>query len=287
VERAQQHGLGSRSARSFLLTVLGELVLPSGRPVWTGTLLEALSLLGVDPRAARQAVNRAATKGLLTAERVGRRTRWQLTKQAVELLVEGTERIYSLHRRQRRWDGRLVMVLVPNPPERDRRNRLRTQLAWAGFGPLTPGVWLSPWAHRLADAERILGELGLRDSASVLLAELSPAQDPARLAAEAFDLPGLAAAYRDFLQAQAPRLEASPPSDPATATAELLGLVHRWRQLPFLDPDLPRELLPEDWIGDQAAACFHRLHDRLAPLAAIWWAEREGAGLPLERGAGP
>jgi phenylacetic acid degradation operon negative regulatory protein len=277
VEPAQQHGLGSRSARAYLLTVLGELVLPRGGAVWTQTLLEALGLLEVDPRAARQAVNRAAGKGLLAPERHGRRTRWHLTPAATALLTEGTERIYSLHRARRRWDGRLVLCLVATPGERDQRRRLRTRLAWAGFGALAPGVWLGPWAERRGALERVLEELGLRGTAQVFVAEPSPSEDPRQLAAAAFDLPGLAAAYRAFVAAEAPRLAAPPPRDEERATAALLALVHRWRQLPFLDPDLPEELLPEDWAGDQAAACFHRLHDRLAPWAARWWAAREPA----------
>jgi phenylacetic acid degradation operon negative regulatory protein len=274
VARAHDHGLGSESARSYLLTVLGELVLPAGGPVWTTALLEALGTLGIDSRAARQAVNRASAKGLLAAERVGRRTRWRLTKPAEDLLVEGTERIYALHHRRRSWDGRWVLALVPSPPGRNARRHLRTQLSWAGFGQLAPGAWISPWAERLHEAERALSDLGLRQAATVLVGELSHTEDPQRLVATAWDVDGLAAAYRRFLAEHEGRLADSPPPEPGEAVAELLRLVHRWRRLPFDDPDLPSELLPPGWPGEAAAACFHDLHDRLAPTAWAWWAER-------------
>ena len=51
-------------------------------------------------------------------------------------------------------------------------------------------------------------------------------------------------------------------------------LVHEWRQLPLLDPDLPARLLPRDWPASGAAQLFHRLHDRWAGDAARWWDER-------------
>jgi len=275
MESVHQRGRGGQSARSLLLTVLGELVLPADGPVWTQTLLGALELLGVDPRAARQALNRARARGLLSAQRHGRRVRWQLTPPAKALLAEGTERIYGLGRQRRRWDGRVVLCIIGVPLEREARRRVRTRLAWAGFGVLAPGVWLSPWVERSAQAERVLAELGLGGTASVFLAQPAVGEDPRGLAARAFDLPSLARAYELFLADWGPRLDAPAPEDVAVGTAQLLTLVHRWRQLPFLDPGLPAELLPSVWVGDEAATCFHRLHDRLWPAALQWWAMRE------------
>ena len=60
--------LGAASARSLLLTVLGEFVLPGGRPVWTSTLLELLADLDVAEKAARQAIMRTADSGWIDGE---------------------------------------------------------------------------------------------------------------------------------------------------------------------------------------------------------------------------
>ena len=84
------------SARSLLMTVLGEFVLPAGRPVWTWVLVDTLASFGVAEKSARQALARAAAEGLLVRERVGRRTRWDLTPPARRLLTEGARRIYDL-----------------------------------------------------------------------------------------------------------------------------------------------------------------------------------------------
>src|SRR5664280_2475439 len=47
--------LGAPSARSLLVTVLGEFVLPAGGWVWTGTLVVVRGALGIEAGAARQA----------------------------------------------------------------------------------------------------------------------------------------------------------------------------------------------------------------------------------------
>ena len=66
-------GQSAPSARALLLTLLGEFVLPDGGRAWAATLIEALSLLDVEARTARQAIARTARAGLLASERSGRR----------------------------------------------------------------------------------------------------------------------------------------------------------------------------------------------------------------------
>jgi phenylacetic acid degradation operon negative regulatory protein len=40
-----------------------------------------------------------------------------------------------------------------------------------------------------------------------------------------------------------------------------------WRQLPYLDPGLPLELLPKPWSGETAAHLFAELNAQLAEPA--------------------
>lgn len=67
------------SARSLLFTVLGELVWPTGKPVWTATLVHLLRGLGIEEQTARQAIARAASSDWITAVRLGREVSWSLT----------------------------------------------------------------------------------------------------------------------------------------------------------------------------------------------------------------
>src|ERR1700704_4253861 len=92
------------SARSLLMTVLGEYVLPRGRAVWTSALVDALAMFGVEAKSARQALARTAAEGWLASERVGRRVRWALTPPGHRLLTEGARRIYDFGGAERTWD---------------------------------------------------------------------------------------------------------------------------------------------------------------------------------------
>src|SRR4051794_16752844 len=135
----------ANSARSILLTMLGEFVHPRGGEVWTGTLVAALAATGIEPKAARQALARTAAEGLLASSRHGRRARWRLTGAGGALLTEGTERIYGFMRGSRTWDGRWLVITVGVPEsQRQLRHRLRTRLTWLGLGSPSPGLWIVP-----------------------------------------------------------------------------------------------------------------------------------------------
>src|SRR3954451_18448215 len=132
VTRRQE--LGAASARSLLLTVLGEFVLPGGRPVRTAPILDLLADLDVAEKAARQAIMRTADSGWITGSRTGRETRWSLTDAGTRLLKEGTDRIYGFAADDRSWEGQWLVLVVAVPENaRQLRTTLRTQLGWAGL----------------------------------------------------------------------------------------------------------------------------------------------------------
>ena len=143
---------GAQSARGMLLTLLGEFVLPAEGVAWTSAVLAAFERLGVAEKATRQALMRTSNAGWLKPDKVGRRTRWQLTPAARRLLTDGAERIYSFGPAHD-WDGTWVLVQV-RIPDSDRRTRheVRTRLAWAGYGSLGPGLWISPHSGRQQEA---------------------------------------------------------------------------------------------------------------------------------------
>src|SRR3954471_7816218 len=85
---ARRRELGAASARSLLLTVLGEFVLPAARPVRTAALLELLADVDVAEKAARQALMRTADSGWIASRRAGRESRWSLTEAGERLLRE-------------------------------------------------------------------------------------------------------------------------------------------------------------------------------------------------------
>jgi phenylacetic acid degradation operon negative regulatory protein len=267
---SRRHAAGGQSARGLLFTVLGEFVLPAGGAAWTSAFIGVFARLGIEERATRQALMRTAADGWLTSERVGRRSRWRLTPAGERLLTEGTKRIYHFTAVAPAWDGRWVLVLARAPEtERPARHLLRTRLAWAGFGSPAPGVWISAHAGRAGEAATILAEAGLLPEAQIFLAEHRGGGELAGLVRQAWDLAALEQRYRDFLAA----FSGERGRDPLVRVVEL---VHAWRRFPWIDPVLPRALLPSPWSGERAAALFGRLHASWSADATAEWLRASG-----------
>ena len=237
----------------MLLTTLGEFVLPLRAPVWQESLIEALGALGYKLHAARQALARSVAAGWLNTERHGRRARVSLTEETTQMLETGARRIYSFGDSWE-WDGRWLLVVLRVPEERrDVRHRVRTRLAWAGFGSLGGGLWITPHAERereLSDVDSVAEMLSFRASLGTL-------GDPAGVLAEAWDLKAVAADYRSFI-ARFARLR---PKAPEAVFRAQTQLVHEWRKFPFLDPDLPETMLPARWPRAQALEVFRDRHE--------------------------
>ncbi len=258
------------SARSLLLTVLGEYVLPGGEAAWTSTLVRVLALLGVAEKTARQALARTAAEGWISSRRHGRLAQWELTEAGRRLLTEGAHRIYTFGQEGQEWDGRWLVLLTSPTPQtgRDDRQRVRTQLTWAGFGALPGGVWVCPDPRREQEASRILDEAGLAGKAMSFIASYGAIGTPADVVALAWDLQAVEARYEQFIGTFAPL---RPAGDAQTLTAQTL-LVHEWRRFPFLDPRLPSDLLPPGWLGAEAAGLFAARHARWRESAGRCWA---------------
>ncbi len=259
------------SARSLLITILGEFAYPRSGEAWTATLVDALGAMGVEHKSARQALSRAAQEGLLTATRYGRRVRWTLTPAGDDLLRLGTERIYGFLRTPGRWDGQWLLVSAPIPAaERLLRHRLRTRLSWLGMGSPSPGLWVVPNTQKAPEVQAVLEELGLADRAFAWAGHVVGEADVTRLIGTAWDLAELAARYADFIaRFTAPATEVRDPF------VDQVNLIQEWRRFPFLDPDLPPELLSDDWPGARAADTFHDRHERWDGGAQAAWERME------------
>ena len=270
-EQLRRRSVGAPAARSVLLTTLGEYVLPAPDGVWQETLIAALGSLGYKTQAARQALARSVTGGWLTTERHGRRSRVALTPATERMLRAGAERIYRFGEPWE-WDGRWLLVIVRVPEQRrEVRHRLRTQLAWAGFGSLKGGLWISPHVEREQELRDTVPSGSMAELQS-FTAELGTIGDPGTLIADAWDLADVADAYRGFI-ARFGRLR--PRTAEAVFRAQTL-LVHEWRRFPFLDPDLPETLLPRGWPRSRAHAVFAERHGQWHTVAQEHFAALEG-----------
>lgn len=252
----------------MLLTVLGEFALPRQEPVWTATILEALGRFDIEQRAARQAIARTSAEGLLSAQRHGRRTSWLLSDHGTDLLAEGTTRIYGFMREPHPWDGRWLVLSVSVPEsQRQLRHRLRTRLTWLGLGSPTSGLWISPDATRAGEVDRVVRELDLVSQSFSWVGPTAGIGEERLLGEAAWDLADVEKRYLAFLDEFQGR-RATTGRDAFVAQVEL---VQTWRRFPFLDPDLPRELLDHDWPGPRAASVFHQRHAQWHAQAQREW----------------
>jgi phenylacetic acid degradation operon negative regulatory protein len=271
---SRRREIGSASARSLLLTILGEFVYPRAQPVWTATLVDALGRLGVEEKSSRQALTRTAAEGLLSSSRYGRRVRWELTGAGAQLLEQGTERIYGFMRGQRSWDGRWLVLTVAIPEtQRQLRHRLRTRLTWLGLGSPTSGLWITPDARKEPEVRQVVHDLGLDDKAFAWVGPATGIGAESRLLADAWRLDDVEDRYLEFIGEFESRRAATPPE----AFVAQVEMVQEWRRFPFLDPDLPSELLDHDWPGPRAAAAFHDRHARWHRQAQAEWDRMDAA----------
>ena len=272
----RRRAAGADSARSVLFTVLGELVLPTGGEAWTSAFIDVFGRLGVEEKAARQALMRTAADGWLGSERVGRRTVWRLTPAAERLLRDGTERIFGFTAVAADWDGRWTIVIARTPEtERAARHVLRTRLRWAGFGHVMPGVWLSPRGGGGDEVRQILDEIrqdpdeARPDEARLpdgylFTAEYQGGSSLAAMVGHAWDLAELAREYDEFIAAFGGTVSPDP-------LVRVIDLVHAWRRFPWIDPGLPARFLPVPWSGTVAAELFARRHAQWADPALAEW----------------
>ena len=238
--------------------MLGEFLLQRPEGAWQEGLIAALNTLGFSPSAARQAVVRSTREGWLEGERVGRRSRMRLTPSSAALLRDGARRIYGFGGPVS-WDGRWLLVVLRVPePRRELRHQLTTQLAWSGFGSLGNGLWITPHVDRegLIKAEEPAQLLSFR-------AELGALGETQRVLDEAWDLPALREHYEQFID----DFKDASPATGAETFAVQTAIVHAWRRFPFIDPDLPDDLLPRDWPRRAAYELFRGHHERWSAAA--------------------
>ena len=198
-----------------------------------------------------------------------------LTPRACELLATGAARIYSFGSPWS-WDGRWLVLILRVPEERrEVRHQLRTRLAWAGLGSMGGGVWLTPHVEREAELQAAIrsAPAALATSFVASLGQLGRAED---VAAAAWDLDAVRSQYQAFIDDFA----AIRPSSAETFFRMQTLLVHAWRKFPFLDPDLPAEVLPAGWPRRRAHELFSGRHSAWSGPAQAWFEELESGRPP-------
>ena len=254
--------------QSMMFTLFGDYIMQRGGEIWVGSLIEIASQFGLSQQAVRSALSRMSQHGWLKVRRVGNRSYYGASARTKRLLEEGQRRIFD--RRPDPWDQEW-RILVYSIPERKRdiRTELRKQLSWLGYGPLSNGSWICPHAVE-ADVRQLVDSMGISDCVEFFTATHAGASDDRELATRCWDLVGLNQRYETFLQKYEPLLrdlERRAEVAPSECFVQRFLLIHEYRKFFFIDPELPKELLPDAWHGTPARELFRGFHGLLAERA--------------------
>jgi phenylacetic acid degradation operon negative regulatory protein len=254
--------------RALIVTVYGLYAREAGGWMSIASVIKLLARCGVDAPSVRSAIFRLKRRGLLTAAKVDGAAGYALTDEAHQILREGDRRIFQ-RRRASSGEGWLLAVFSVPETERDKRHQLRSRLSWLGFGTVAAGVWVAP-AHLLDETREVLERHHLSAYVNLFHAHHLTFTDLKDQVSGWWDLPRLQKLYAEFLDQYGPVLTAyrhRASTDPAQAFVDHVNTLTDWRRLPYSDPGLPTEVLPQEWNGARAAETFFELHDRLAKPA--------------------
>ena len=249
--------------RALIVSIYGLYAREAGGWLSVASLIRLMAELGVDEAAVRSSISRLKQRAILEPRRRGAAAGYELSRLGRDILAEGDRRIFD-RPRARPDDGWLLVVFSVPETERRRRHALRSRLTWLGFGTVSAGVWIAP-GHLAGETAQVLERAGLSGYVSLFRADYLAFGDLREQVVRWWDTGRLQRLYQDFLDSAGPvlaRWEGAGLAD-GEAFADYVRTLTAWRRLPFLDPGLPAELLPEGWNGLRADAAFAALRDRL------------------------
>lgn len=249
------------NARAALFDLYGDHLRPRGGRASVAALVRLLAPLEIAAPAVRTAVSRMVRQGWLTPLRLAQGPGYGLTPKCVTRLDEAALRIYRAGTLD--WSGRWHLVVFEPVRDRPRRERLRADLSFLGYAPLSETTWIGP--RPSGELDSLLVDLRADRFEAVLDG------DPYELVSRAWDLASIGRAYERWLT-EAVALVGGMPFDatPDEVFAIRSRLVHGWRNFLFRDPGLPAQLLPPGWPGEKARTYFEQEASRLMPAAAAF-----------------
>jgi phenylacetic acid degradation operon negative regulatory protein len=259
----------------MVFTLYGDYIRHRGGEAWTGSLIELLGLFGVSGQAVRSTLSRMSQNGWLKSRKSGRFSFYSLTPKCIALLEEGARRIF--HPRSDPWDGQWHLLTYSIPEsKRHLRRKLRRRLLWLGFGSLNHCTWISP-REMQDDVEQVVNALGISHYVEFFSGAHQGFSCGEEILANCWNLKQLNQYYADLITRYEPlyqefqtRLKSNQQPEPEECFIQRFWLIHEYRSSPYVDPNLPLELLPGDWLGGRATELFHLLRDLLMTKAETY-----------------
>ncbi len=256
----------------MIFTIYGDYIRHYGNKIWIGSLIRLLKEFGHNEQSVRVAVSRIMKQGWLQSEKVGNKSDYFLTPRGVARIEEAAIRIFGL--KPKAWDGKWRMLMYTIPEEKRKiRDELRKELIWSGFGSIANGCWISP-NNLEKEVHLLIEKYGIQAHVDFFVAEYHGPKENRTLVEKGWPLQEIAEKHQQFISTYSARfaehetmMEKNLMSDAECFIARTM-LVHEYRKFLFFDPGLPKELLPEVWIGNDAANLFEKYYKLLEQPAS-------------------
>ncbi|MEK3975267.1 phenylacetic acid degradation operon negative regulatory protein PaaX [Psychrobacillus sp. FSL K6-1267] len=275
------------NTQSMIFTIYGDYIRHYGNKIWIGSLIRLLKEFGHNEQSVRVAVSRMMKQGWLESEKVGNKSYYFLTKRGKLRMEEAANRIFKLMPNE--WDGkwRIIMYTIPEE-KRQIRDELRKELLWSGFGSFSNGCWISP-NNLDNEVEFLIEKYDINEYVDFFVSEYKGPKENKALVEKSWPLLEIEARYKEFITTYSQQyiVHQSMMNDKKMSLAECFvertRLVHEYRKFLFIDPGLPKDLLPEIWSGNHAALLFEQYYKLLAPSASEFFEEVFQADNDLQR----
>jgi phenylacetic acid degradation operon negative regulatory protein len=225
----------------------------------------ALRPLGHSPEAIRQTLFRLTGRSVLTARRAGRAKYYRCSSSSRTEIHAGLEKIFL--DQQRQWDGNWTLVHYAfADTDRIDRDRVRDMLKVMGFAPLGIGLFVHP-RDQTELLEQSIREMGVESHVQIFRSARHGADDNPAFIRSLWDLNDLGERYRAFSTRFGKLSENRELMTGEKAFALRFHVVIEFLRVAWEDPDLPPDLLPGDWHGDQARLLARSLYRQCLPHA--------------------
>lgn len=260
------------NTQSMIFTIYGDYIRHYGNKIWIGSLIRLLKEFGHNEQGVRVAVSRMVKQGWIQSEKQGNKSFYFLTERGVTRMDEAANRIFKLSPHE--WDSkwRILMYTIPEE-KRQVRDELRQELLWSGFGSFSNACWISP--NNLENEVKLLIEkYDISEYVDFFVSDYKGPKDSQSLVEKSWPLKEIENKYEEFISKYSKQfivhqsvISRGEMSD-SECFVERTKLVHEYRKFLFIDPGLPKELLPSMWSGNHAALLFSQYYKLLAEPAS-------------------
>lgn len=165
----------------------------------------------------------------------------------LRITKEGRAKLESLlpkYQKPKKWNGNWYLVSYDIPEYRKKlRNLLRVALKRLGFGQAHKSLWISPY-NFLGEIDKIVKEYNLGPYVILAISDRVGTRPSKVLAEKVWGLNKINEEYKKFIEkAKSKKLSK-------------MEIAFLYLSILRKDPQLPNDLLPEDWQGEQASKIY-------------------------------